>query len=217
MNMSSSIWELDKLRRQMHGLAQRTNPNIISAERGAYYPGEIIHLNGNNADNSWGNLAITCPCCEGRIMLSRYTPRDIWLLKAKGLNYAEIGRLLDISRERARQLSRKFESTLTTIDELQIDKLVKEVQGKEKGLIEDKYRWAEARRISEQTRFMAVKDAYYELLEEGRPVTPPKPFKKRVTDKRTIRKRILAEMQRLGIKPKMVKGANHERTHSQEG
>ena len=166
MNMSYSTWELDRLRRDIHTLALRHNPNIENAERKAYYPGKIVHLNDNNADNSWGNLAITCPCCEGLIMLSRYTPRDIWSLKARGLNYAEIGRILGLSRERVRQLCKRYEASSSQVD---IEDAVNEAQKRE--------RW---------------------LVKNGK--------LDRITDKRTWRKRLLAEAQKIGFIPKTKGG-----------
>jgi hypothetical protein len=37
---------------------------------------------------------MVCPNCQSHILLSRFNPEDIWLLKAKGLNNSQIGKLL---------------------------------------------------------------------------------------------------------------------------
>lgn len=167
---------LNELRSVMHELARECYPTIENTERRAYYPGEIVHFNGNNADNSWGNLAITCPCCTGLIMLSRYTPQDLWLLKAGGLSYAKIGQLIGISRERVRQLCKRYEAPSVDVDEL-----VKQAQ--------------------EMERYWQ----YDFDDEDGRPVNK-KTGRKRLTDRRTWKKRIIAEAKRMGFIPKQKGG-----------
>jgi len=104
-----------------------------------YYPGKVHHLDGDTNNESFGNLAMVCPKCQAHILLSRFTPKDIWLLKARGLSNAEVGRLLSISRERVRQLCKKYEAKheaeLTTLLEDNLDDLVKKAQYIENGLI----------------------------------------------------------------------------------
>lgn len=75
-----------------------------------YYPREIIPLDGDPNNKAFGNLAIVCPRCYAHILLSRFSRQDIWLLKARGLSYAEIGRLLNLSRQRVRQLCQQYET-----------------------------------------------------------------------------------------------------------
>ena len=143
-----------------------------------YYPGKVHHLDGNLANSLFGNLAMVCPKCHAHILLSRFGPEDIWILRARGLNNAQIGRLLGISRERVRQLCSKYEvkpeAELTALLEANIDDLVKKAEYMENGLIES-----------------------------GR-------LRRRI-DRRTKKKRIIAELNRL-----KAKEAHHERSYSQE-
>jgi predicted transcriptional regulator len=104
-----------------------------------YYPGKIHHLDGDTKNESFGNLALVCPKCKAHILLSRFDPEDMWLLKTRGLSNAEIGRLLGISRERVRQLCSKYETKhkteLTTLLEESLDDLVKKAESIENHLI----------------------------------------------------------------------------------
>lgn len=137
--------------------------------RGAavYYPGEILPIDGNPKNRAFGNLAMVCPRCSAHILLSRYSPEDIWLLKARGLSYAKIGSFLGLSRERVRQLCKKHEARQrtesTTLIEADLDELVKRAERAED-----------------------------DLLASGR-------LKKRI-DKRTKKKRIIAELGKLRTK-----------------
>ncbi len=140
-----------------------------------YYPGKVHHLNGDTNNESFGNLAMVCPQCRAHILLSRFSPEDIWLLKAKSLNNAQIGRLLGISRERVRQLCKRYETQLSRMPQIDIDSLVKEAQARQRELVE-----------------------YGKLG--------------RLTDKRTLRKRIKAEMDRMAKEKQ--REAQNERTHS---
>jgi len=125
------------------------------------YPGRVHHLDGDPDNNQADNLAMVCPHCHTHILLSRYTHRDVWQLRMQGLTYAEIGRMLGISRERVRQLCNKYRSSLKhapIATEAYVESLVRLEQKLE-------------RRRKPRT---------------GRKV--------RVTDRRTVRKRILAAL-----------------------
>jgi len=87
---------------------------------------EVHHLDGDNTNKSRGNTAIVCPRCECHIVLSPFTPKDIWGLKGKGMNNAEIGRLLGISRERVRQLCKRYQPEPG--HPYNVDSLVKQAQ-----------------------------------------------------------------------------------------
>lgn len=103
-----------------------------------YYPGKVHHLDGDTNNKSFGNLAMVCPKCQAHILLSRYSPKDIWLL-TRALSNAEVGRLLSISRERVRQLCREYEAKheaeLTALVEANPDDLVKKAEYLENHLI----------------------------------------------------------------------------------
>jgi hypothetical protein len=79
-----------------------------------YYPSKVHHLDGDHNNNSFSNLAMVCPSCKSHILLSRLSAENIWLLKTRGLNNAEIGRVLGISRERVRQLCNKYQKIQRT-------------------------------------------------------------------------------------------------------
>jgi len=132
-----------------------------------YYPGKVHHLDGDTNNESFGNLAMVCPDCHAHILLSRFSPEDIWLLRARGLSNAEVGRLLGISRERVRQLCKKYEAKreaeLTALIEANPDDLVKKAK-----YIEN------------------------DLIASGR-------LRRRI-DRRTKKKRIIAELNRLKAK-----------------
>ena len=87
----------------------------------------------------------------------------------KGLSNAEIGRLLGISRERVRKLSKRYQPEPVQANNIDIDELVKGAQKIEK---------------NQKARGLL----------------------KRRTDKRTLRKRILAELTRLEKKQVKKKG-----------
>jgi hypothetical protein len=126
-----------------------------------YYPGKIHHLDGNHVNHSFGNLAMVCPQCQAHILLSRFSPEDIWLLKTRGLNNAQIARFLGISRERVRQLYKKYEEKQqATLLRTNPDDLVKKAEQYES-----------------------------DLIREGK-------LKRRI-DKRTKKKRIIAELNKL--------------------
>jgi hypothetical protein len=118
-----------------------------------YYPGKVHHLDGDTDNESFGNLAMVCPNCQAHILLSRFDLEDIWLLKARGLSNAEIGRLLDISRERVRQLCEKYqakhEAELTSLSNADLDELVKKAEDFENQLI---YSGRLRRRIDRRTK-----------------------------------------------------------------
>jgi len=144
-----------------------------------YYPGKVHHLDGDTNNESFGNLAMVCPKCQTHILLSRFSPEDIWLLKVKGLSNAEVGRILGISRERVRQLCKKYEAKhkagLVALIEADPDALVKKAE-----YIEN------------------------QLIASGR-------LRRRI-DRRTKKKRIIAELNKL-----KAKEAQNERSHYQEG
>jgi hypothetical protein len=117
-----------------------TNKRCIECHNASvYFPGEPHHLDGDSDNNAHGNLAMVCPQCGAHILLSRFNPEDIWLLKARGLNYAELGRLLGISRERVRQLCKKYEVKqqvdLPVRLQANLDDLVKKAERYENDLI----------------------------------------------------------------------------------
>lgn len=132
-----------------------------------YYPGKVHHLDGDVNNEFFGNLAMVCPKCQAHILLSRFHPKDIWLLKARGLSNAEVGRLLNLSRERVRQLCKKYEAKqraeLSALIQADLDDLVKKAE--------------------------YIEDA---LIASGR-------LKRRI-DRRTKKKRIIAELNRLRAK-----------------
>jgi|TARA_Y100000310_G_scaffold36889_1_gene34695 hypothetical protein len=86
---------------------------------------KIHYLDGDQSNKLHSNTAVICPRCESHIILSAYTPKDIWELKMKGMGNAEIGRLLGISRERIRQLCKKYQNQ-TELDRLEklLEKLI---------------------------------------------------------------------------------------------
>lgn len=102
-----------------------------------YYPGEINHLDGNKSNRSDGNQAMICPHCGSHILLAAYNSEDIWLLKTKGLNYAEIGRILGMSRERVRQLFNRHQARIQDmkLSEAEISQLVDKIIRLESGLV----------------------------------------------------------------------------------
>ena len=144
------------------------------------YPGKVHHLDGNTTNDSFDNLAMVCPKCQAHILLSRFRPGDIWLLKARGLSNAEIGRLLNISRERVRQLCAKYEalqkSEIARL-EANLDNLVKRAQA-----IDD----------SLKTKYIKDKDGFF--------IKGRRKKGKRLIDRRTLRKRIIAEIDKLKVK-----------------
>jgi predicted transcriptional regulator len=105
--------------------------------RPVYFPGEIHHLDGDKTHNSDDNRAMICPNCEAHILLIRFSSEDIWLLKTKGLNNAQIGRLLGISRERVRQLIKRYQTKInnTVLSESEIKELVDRVDQLERYMV----------------------------------------------------------------------------------
>ena len=105
-----------------------------------YYAGDIVPVDGNTDNKAPENLAMVCPHCGAHILLSRFTPKDIWLLKATGLSNADIGRLLGLSRERVRQLCKKHETGQKTeperFTESDINELVRKARYLEDILID---------------------------------------------------------------------------------
>jgi len=161
-----------------------------------YYPGKIHHLDGDVNNESFGNLAMVCPNCHAHILLSRYSPDDIWLLKVKGLNNAQIARYLGISRERVRQLCKKAQQLNKNNDlkELariaSIDHKTDEEEVKLKAGINELVR--QAQNMEKYLRVRYSGDYDDDVL------PPTKTQKQRFTDKRTLRKRILVELLKLG-------------------
>ena len=142
-----------------------------------YYPGKVHHLDGNTTNDSFDNLAMVCPKCQTHILLSRFSSEDIWLLKVRGLSNAEIGRLLNISRERVRQLCKKYEALQESeivLLEANLDGLVKRAQA-----IDD----------SLKTGYSKDKDGFF--------IKGRRKKGKRLIDRRTLRKRIIAEIDKL--------------------
>jgi len=84
---------------------EKTQASVFSRElTTVYYPGLVHHLDGDFSNNSATNLAMVCPECGAHILLSRFSTEDIQRMKAQGMDNAEIGRQLGISRERVRQI-----------------------------------------------------------------------------------------------------------------
>jgi len=117
------------------------------------YPGIVHHLDGDISNESFGNLAMVCPKCQTHILLSRFAPEDIWLLKVRGLSNAEVGRILGLSRERVRQLCERYEAQksaeLAKLMETDPNDLVKRAE-----YIEDRLIWRRSlkRRIDRRTK-----------------------------------------------------------------
>jgi predicted transcriptional regulator len=124
---------------------------------------KIHYLDGDRSNKLHSNIAIVCPRCEGHILLSPFTPKDIWELKMKGMSNAEIGRLLGLSRERVRKLSKHYQPEPIMADNVDIDWLIKEAQK-------------------------------IETIQKARGLL------KRRTDKRTLKKRIIAKLNKLKAK-----------------
>ncbi len=131
-----------------------------------YYPGKVHHLDGNPNNGSFGNLAMVCPKCRAHVLLSRFNPEDIWLLKARGLSNAGIGRILNISRERVRQLCKKYEvkhkAELTALLEANPDDLIKKAEYIENHLIAN---GRLRRRIDKRTKKKRIIAQLNKLLE----------------------------------------------------
>ena len=137
--------------------------SISSHDARIYNLDKIHYLDGDRSNKLHSNTAIVCPRCEAHILLSSFTPRDIWELKMKGMSNAEIGRLLGLSRERVRKLSKHYQPEPIKADNIEIDSLIKEAQ-----------------RI--------------ETIQKARGLL------KRRMDKRTLKKRIIAEIDKLKVK-----------------
>ncbi|MFC2022745.1 sigma factor-like helix-turn-helix DNA-binding protein [Chloroflexota bacterium] len=177
-----------------------------------YYPGKVHHLDGDMNNNVLGNLAMVCPKCQSHILLSRFSPQDIWLLKARGLNNAQIGKILGISRERVRQLlnqSRSFQEG-AEISELariaQIKERTKEEENKLEVSLDELVERAQSVEKSLPGRY----GHYHDQFGDHIPI-----IKRRLTDKRTLRKRILAELVKL--RTDQTEGGQNERSHNKEG
>ena len=160
-----------------------------------YYPGKVHHLDGDTNNESFGNLAMVCPKCQAHILLSRYSPQDIWLLKAGGLSNAEVGRLLSISRERVRQLCKKYEANLKANQEAELARLEADLDGLVKQM----------QRFDDSLKSEYIKD------EDGFLIKGRRKKGKRLIDRRTLKKRIIVELNKL-----KAKGVNNnERPHNQ--
>lgn len=152
-----------------------------------YRAQKFHHLDGDVSNKQHGNVAVVCPHCRVHIMLSRWAPEDIIRLRMQGMNNANVGRLLGISRERVRQLSSQYAPKPQEPEEVDVDEMVRVVQLKDKHL--------------RQVEAYKHEDAMFEAEMRGLPY-PPNPPKIRLRDKRTIRKRVLAEIKKLGLKAK---------------
>lgn len=104
---------------------------------GRFYAGQFHYLDGNPENKSWANLSLVCPRCRADILLSRFSPEEIWSLKATGYSNAKIGRLLGLSRERVRQICKKYEeqrAKTETLAKHDADELAKKAEYIENGL-----------------------------------------------------------------------------------
>jgi len=145
--------------------------SLNNRDTSVYYPGKVHHLDGDINNESFGNLAMVCPKCQTHILLSRFSPEDIWLLKARGLSNAEIGRLLDISRERVRQLCKKHEekhqAKLNPLSEINPDELVRKAEYIENLLIANGRLKRRIDRRTKKKRIIAELDKQKESNSEG--------------------------------------------------
>jgi len=228
---------MSELSNELFGLAKKLNKNAESPDN-LFISERPIHLNGDDTDNSKGNLAIKCPCCTALIRLAPYSAKDIWLLKTKGLNNnAEIGRTLGISRERVRQLAKRYQVQLQKQSTFDVDDLVKRAQELERNGLCYTHRsppmTIRAAKIAltkaKKEAYSIIEDAEYEAeqivddaqdeLERalknrgGRPGAPR--LKSKVTDKRILKKRILQVASEMGLSP-ITKEENSERLNKTE-
>jgi len=153
LEVEAGIRQSERVEKSCKECNPRVAPPIYNLDK-------IHYLDGDHSNRLHSNMAILCPRCGGHILLSPFNPKDIWELKMKGMSNAWIGKLLGISRERVRKLSKRYQPEPVQANNIDIDRLVEEAQRrenrqKERGLL------------------------------------------KRRTDKRTIRKRILAELAKL--------------------
>lgn len=161
-----------------------------------YYPGKIHHLDGDTNNESFGNLAMVCPKCRTHILLSRFSPEDIWLLKVKGLNNAQIARYLGISRERVRQLYKKARSFKEKVNMSELVRIAQSGQRTDEEEVKLKAGLDKlVRQAQNMEKSLLGRYSHYED-DDGFPSN--KNQKQRSTDKRTLRKRILAELVKPG-------------------
>lgn len=163
------VWSLDG-----------TQASQIGCGAVIYYPGGTYFADGDPANKAFWNQVMICPRCEAHILLSRVRPIDMWLLKAGGLSYAEIGRILKLSRQRVQQLCQQYKVTEKAKDEAE-----------RKALLEADPNELVKKLEAEEDR----------LRRSGR-------LRKRRMDRRTKKKRIIAELNKL-----RAKEAQNERKH----
>lgn len=98
-----------------------------------YYP-EVHRLDGDRRNNLPSNIVLVCPGCKTHLT-TRLNHEDILILKMRGLSNAEIGRVLGISRERVRQVYKRYESELAQLSNGKVDDLVRLAQIRQNSLI----------------------------------------------------------------------------------
>jgi hypothetical protein len=160
---------------------------------------KIHHLDGNRSNRKHSNKAIVCPCCEAHILLSAHNPWDVWELKKKGVTNAAIARKLGTSRQQVGKLLKAYKRPPRIAEEVDIDKLIKEIQAMEREAIRTGHHWAgdyDTRPPTPKWRSPLAEDT------ESTFVRLPDVSKKRVTDRRTLKKKLLKQMKKQGIKPK---------------
>lgn len=212
---------LDKFRREARGVRNRiieigeeleSEPTIkrnipcleceAPGEAHIYNLGKVHYLDGDHSNELHSNKAIVCPCCEAHILLSAHSPWDIWELKRKGMSNAAIGRKLGISRQNVGKLLKAYRRPPKVTDEVDIDELIKQYQAREREAIRTGHHWDgdDSGLFPSYTLRQPVR----RLTEDTRPTFKrlPTVSKKRVTDRRTLRKKLLKEMRKHGIRPK---------------
>lgn len=193
------------------GLTQKTNVRnkaVIcnECEREVYNLEEMHHLDANKSNRLHSNLAIICPKCNSHIALSRYSIDDISKLKSSGMNNAEIGRLLKISRERVRQLSPKPQPNPDSRMAAIANKSIR-TQEEENTLNQYIYEHINTIQNEETER----KNVAYRSRKGNNGLLIDASATRRVTDKRTIRKRILNHLVKISKMETEHKRTNQKR------
>jgi len=125
---SPLVYQLTMEKRAVEGLhCQECGASRI------YYP-EVHRLDGDRRNNLPSNIVLVCPFCDTHLT-TRLNHEDILILKMRGLSNAEIGRVLGISRERVRQVYKRYESELAQLSNGKVDDLVRLAQFRQNRLI----------------------------------------------------------------------------------
>lgn len=200
--------ETIQLRVQLNMLPKETGKSCQECHTSdVYCSDEWHHLDGNDSNNMHGNIAVICPCCHSHIALSRFTPEDIYRFKMAGMNNAEIGRLLLLSRERIRQLAQR------STPEQKIINIAKIAYKENKTVDEQKELDAYIGKLEklQHDREIHSPDHYNYVIDKEFGDKYPVSVRNRVTDRRTIKKRILKQLLLIAKKE-----AHHEGTNTKE-